>query len=663
MNHITRRDFLKFGVTTGSLLALGSGKDLITKTTGRKETVKKVLVLGLDGMDPHLLRIWMKEGLLPHFKSLASKGDFRPLRTSIPPQSPVAWSNFITGTNPGGHAIFDFVHRDPESYIPLFSASKTEEASKTINIGNLVLPLSGGKVNLLRRGRAFWQILEDYDIPATVFKIPSNYPPASTHQRTMSGMGTPDILGTYGIFNYYTTETKEINEDIGGGRIHQVYVIGDRVEAKLPGPTNTFKKDRPESSIDFTVFVDPVHPVAKIAIQGHEIVLKEGEWSGWKRIHFSMIPTKSISGICMFYLKQVHPEFKLYVSPVNIDPAQPALPLSTPKNYAQELEEIFGPFFTKGLPADTSALDNDVLNDKEFLEQDDFILEERHKIFDYELERFDSGLLFYYVSSTDQRQHMFWRLIDKEHPAYDPALASRYGNTIRDIYVQMDNLLARAMQKVDKDTLIIVLSDHGFTPFRRGFNLNTWLKESGYHRLINNWKQGQESFFLNTDWSRTQAYAYGLNGLYINQKGRETEGIVRPGAEKERLVREIARKLEDFRDPQTGERVILHAYVARDVYQGPYVEQAPDIIVGYNRGYRSSWATPLGRIPKPLIEDNTEKWSGDHCMAPEVIPGILLTNRKIRIASPALYDLTPTILNVFGINKTKEMIGQSLFSG
>lgn len=662
MKNISRREFLKLSLTAGSLLTLGNGKNLITKTKGKREAARKVLILGLDGMDPHLLSIWMKEGLLPHFQKLSREGDFQALRTSIPPQSPVAWSNFITGMNPGGHAIFDFVHRDPENYIPVFSASKTEEASKTISIGNLVLPLSGGKINLLRKGKAFWQILEEHDIPATIFKIPSNYPPAPTRQRTISGMGTPDILGSYGIFNYYTTESAEINEDIGGGRIHQVYVIGNRVEAKLPGPTNTFKKDRPESAIDFRVFIDPVHPVAKISIQDQEIILKEGEWSMWQRIHFNMIPTQSVSGICMFHLKEVHPEFKLYVSPINIDPAHPALPLSTPKDYAQELEEVFGPFFTKGLPADTSALDNDVLDDGEFLQQDDFVLEERGKMFEYELERFDSGLLFYYVSSTDQRQHMFWRLIDKEHPSYDSALASKYGNTIRDIYVEMDRLLARALEKVGKDTILIVLSDHGFTPFRRGLNLNTWLKENGYLRLQNEWKQGQDSFFLNTDWSRTKAYAYGLNGLYINQKGREAEGTVSPGMDKEALVREIARKLEEFRDPKTGEQVVLHAYVAKDVYQGPFVEQAPEIIVGYNRGYRVSWATPLGRIPKAIIEDNTEKWSGDHCMAPEVIPGILLANRKVKISSPALYDLTATILDIFGIEKTKDMIGHSLFS-
>jgi len=660
MNQIDRREFIKLGLTAGSLLALGSS-DLTLKAFGKKETPQKVLILGLDGIDPRLLQGWMKEGKLPYFQKLASQGDFLPLRTSIPPQSPVAWSNFITGMNPGGHGIFDFVHRDPERYFPVFSASETTGARKTIRIGNLVFPLSGGEVKNMRQGRAFWQILEDHDIPATIFKIPANYPPVPTKQRTISGMGTPDILGSYGIFNYYTTEAKELKEDIGGGRIHEIHVLADRVGAMLPGPRNEYKKDRPESGIEFKVFIDPVNPVAKISIQDHEFILKEGEWSSWKRVRFNMIPTQSVSGICLFYLKQVRPNFKLYVSPINIDPGQPVLPISTPNGYSEELEERFGSFFTKGLPADTKALDNGVLDDGEFLELDDLVLRERLKMFDYELARFSSGLLFYYVSSTDQRQHMFWRLIDKEHPSYDPALAKEYGNTIENIYKETDKILAKAMEKADKDTVLIVMSDHGFSPFRRSFNLNTWLKESGYHTLINPWKQGQEDLFMNTNWSRTKAYSFGLNSLYINQTGREAEGTVKPGAEKEALVREIAQKLENFRDPKTGERPVLRAYIAKDVYQGPYADQAPDIIVGYNLGYRTSWAAPLGRIPKEIVEDNKEKWSGDHCMDPEVVPGVLLTNRKIKAKSPALYDLTPTILQIFGIEIPTEIRGKPIF--
>jgi len=661
MNKLNRREFIKLSLTAGSFLALGGSSVPIIKATGKKETPEKLIILGLDGLDPHLVGVLMDQGKLPYFKRLQSLGDFRPLRTSTPPQSPVAWSNFITGMNPGGHGIFDFLHRDPERYIPLFSGASTEAAKSAIKIGNLVLPLSGGKINNLRKGRAFWQILEDHDIPATVFKMPSNYPPVPTKQKTLSGMGTTDILGNPGLFNYYTTEFLELKEDIGGGRIHEVYAIGNKVEAALPGPRNSFKKDRPESSLDFTVYLDPVHPLAKIVIQDEEFILKEGEWSDWKRVRFTMIPTQSVPGICRFYLKQVRPEFKLYISPINIDPAAPALPISTPPAYAEELAKKFGGFYTQGLPADTKALDHGVFDDGEFLEQDNFVLQERMEIFDYELSRFESGLLFYYVSSTDQRQHMFWRLIDEEHPLYDPKLASKYGKTIENIYIEMDRMLAKTMDKMDKNTILMVMSDHGFTPFRRSFHLNSWLKENGYLNLINEWKRGEEDLFMNTDWSRTKAYAYGINSLFINQAGREGEGVVRPGAEKEALVREIAQKLEQVKDPQTGERIISRAFVTKDVYQGRYVEEAPEIIVGYNRGYRASWSTPLGRVPKNLVEDNKEKWSGDHCMDPNVIPGILLVNRKSKVEYPALYDLTATILDVYNIEKPKEMIGKSIF--
>ncbi len=661
MKNLTRRDFLKIGLTGSAFLAIGTSSDFVTKIFGKQATAKKVIVLGFDGIDPGIAQRMINEGKLPYFKKLREIGDFRPLRTSIPPQSPVAWSNFITGTNPGGHAIFDFIHRDPKTYLPYLSTSETKPAKHTVTIGNIVLPISGGKVNLLRKGKAFWQILEDYDIPATVFKMPSNFPPAKTKQRTLSGMGTPDILGTYGIFSYYTNQPIELQEDIGGGKIFSVRVENNKVKAKLIGPSNSFKKDRPESTIDFTVYLDPVYPVAKIAIQGKEIILNQGEWSDWIKVTFDMIPTQSVSGICKFYLKEIRPNFKLYITPINIDPSDPAMPISTPENYSKELYQKFGYFWTKGLPADTKALDHGVLDDGEFLAQDDGILQERLEIFDYELNRFDSGLLFYYVSSTDQRQHMFWRLIDKKHPSHDPKLAEKYGDTIEKIYIEMDKVLAKTFQKMGKDTILLVMSDHGFTSYRRSFHLNTWLKENGYLHLINPWRQEESEFHLNTDWSRTKAYAVGLNGLYINRGGREREGIVSPGFETDNLVEEIARKLREVRDPKTGEKVIYEAYITKKWYKGAYVEEAPDIIVGYNKGYRSSWQTALGKIPKDFFEDNTGKWSGDHCMAPDLIPGIIFTNKKIKKQNVSLYDLTPTILKIFDIEKPKEMIGNPIF--
>ncbi len=658
---IDRREFLKLGLGAASALAIGGDAAPVIRAAGRRATARKVVVLGFDGMDPHLVKVWMDEGKLPAFRKLAAQGGFSPLRTSVPPQSPVAWSNFIAGTNPGGHGIFDFIHRDPATYIPTFSASATSGAAKTVRIGDIVLPLSGGSVTNLRKGKAFWQTLEEHDIPATVFKIPSNYPPVATKQRTISGMGTPDIKGYYGLFNYYTNEYREVTQEAGGGgRVHEVYVIGNRVEAQIPGPTNSFRREGPETVIDFKVFLDPENPVAKIVFQDQEFILKEKEWSGWKKLSFGLIPTQSVSGICMFYLKEVRPKFKLYVSPINIDPANPALPITTPESYAKELAKKFGSFFTKGLPADTSALDNLILDEGEFLEQDDMVLRESVAMYEDELRRFESGLLFYYFSNTDQRQHMFWRLIDPRHPAYDAALASKYGNVIENIYVEMDRVLARSMERTNPDTTIIVMSDHGFNPFRRGFNLNTWLKESGYHKLVDDRRQAETSLFENTDWSRSRAYGIGLNGLYVNRRGREKQGIVAAGAEADNLVRELARKLEEVVDPATGEKAVLKAYVAKDVYQGPYVDQAPDIVLGFNRGIRISWQSPLGSFPKNIFENNTQKWSGDHMSAAEVIPGIVLANRAIAAESPALFDLTATVLDVFGIGPTPGMIGKNI---
>jgi len=659
---LSRRTFLKAGAGAAALAALGPSGGLVRNVFGKAAGRGKILVLGFDGMDPHLTEIWMKQGKLPSFARLAAKGSFKRLMTSTPPQSPVAWSNFITGMNPGGHGIFDFMHRDPKTYLPIFSASATEEAQKTIRIGDTFLPVKGGTVKNLRKGRAFWQILEDHDVPATIFKIPSNYPPVPSKQRTFAGLGTPDLLGFYGSFNYYTTEPAEINEDIGGGQIHTAYVIGNRIDAKLPGPVNSFKVDRPETELDFRVYLDPAAAVAKIVLAGREIILKEREWSGWIPVRFPLIPTQSVGGIVRLYLKEIRPNFKLYISPINIDPADAALPLSTPESYAAELAKKFGPFYTKGLPADTAALDNNVLDEGEFLQQDEQVLEESRAMLEYELGRFDAGLLFYYISNLDQRQHMFWRLLDPKHPMYDESLAAAYGDVIEKTYRQADDILAQALAKIDKDTTVIAMSDHGFNPYYRSFNLNSWLLAEGYHKFKNPFKKEELNIgFPSTDWSKSRAYGLGFNGLYLNQSGREAEGLVAPGAESEALIREIAAKLEAFRDPATGEQVILRASVSKDIYSGAHVSEAPEITLEFARGYRISFQSPLGRISREIVENNTAKWSGDHMGAAEVTQGVVLSDRPMKAESPALYDLTATVLQAFGIDRPGDMVGKPVF--
>jgi len=623
---------------------------------------KKVLVLGFDGMDPQILDRMIDERKMPNFKFLKDTGSYLRLQTSMPPQSPVAWANFITGMNPGGHGIFDFIHIDPKTMIPYLSTSITKPSTNTIQLGKWVIPLSGGEVLLMRKGKAFWEILEDKGIPTTVFRVPSNFPPVKTKGRSLSGMGTPDIVGSYGTFSFFTENPDTEKKDISGGKIYKVEVKDNKVEGKLIGPPNSFLKDSPSSLVDFTIYVDLENPVGKVIAGNDEIILKQGEWSHWVRLEFNLIPyLQNVRGICKFYLKEVRPNFKLYVSPINIDPSDPAMPISTPEGYSEDLCEKFGFFYTQGMPEDTKALSNGMFNDGEYLDQSGFVLKERKNMFDYELSRFNSGLLFYYFGTTDLDSHMFWRTMDNKHPAYDAENGTKYSRVIEKDYIEMDRVLGKAIKKIDKNTTLVVMSDHGFAPYYRSFQINSWLLKNGYIALSDESSGKSGEFFANVDWSKTRAYSLGFNGLYINRKDREENGIVEEGPEKDALLDEISKKLLEVRDPKNGERVISSVYKASEIYRGPYLKNAPDLLIGYARGYRTAWEAALGAIPEDLFKDNTEKWSGDHCMDAKVVPGIILSNKKIKLKDPALFDLAPTILAEFGIPKLKEMVGRPIF--
>lgn len=623
---------------------------------------RRLIILGIDGMDPQLLHRFMREGKMPNFAKLEAQGDFRPLTTSVPPQSPVAWSNFITGMNAGGHGIFDFIHRDPKTLSLYFSASKIAGPKHAIHLGNWVIPLGGGSAEQLRQGTAFWQILDQHGIPNTIFRIPSNFPPVPTNGSTLSGMGTPDLRGTYGTFSFYTDDPMATPGAVEGGQVIPVQVENDRVTANLIGPDNSFLRGSPAATERFSVAVDPVESVVTIRIQDHEFVLREGEWSNWIRVEFQLIPLfGNVKGMCRFYLKQAHPRFQLYVSPINIDPADPALPISTPSVYSRFLTDEAGEFHTQGIAEDTKALSDGVLDDNEYLQQARAVLAEHRRIFDAEFPRFNQGLFFFYFSTLDLNSHMFWRLMDPRHPEYDATLAEQNGSAIAGFYQQMDQVLGEVLPHLDDRTLLLVVSDHGFAPYYRSFNLNTWLLHNGYIKLKNNSTPDSTEPFANVDWSQSRAYGLGLNGLYLNLRGRERNGIVKPGTEADRLMTELRAKLLAIQDPASKQQVITRVDLASEAYQGPYARSGPDMVVGYNRGYRAGWQTILGSFPPQELEDNSNPWSGDHCMDYTLVPGVLLSNRKIVAQTPALTDIAPTILAEFGIAKTQGMIGKSVF--
>ena len=623
---------------------------------------KKLIVLGIDGMDPQLLRKFMQEGKMPNFSRLAEQGSFKELGTSIPPQSPVAWSNLITGMNAGGHGIFDFIHRDPKTFELYFSTSRVEAPKHNVRLGNWVVPIGSGTAEQLRKGTAFWTVLDQHDIPNSVFRIPANFPPIPAKGETVSGMGTPDLRGTYGTFTFYTDDATAVAGPVEGGQIVPVQVENSEVKTSLIGPDNSFRKGSPPTTEPFRVAIDPLEPVASVSFQNQEFVLREGEWSGWVPVEFQLIPFfGNVKGICRFYLKQAHPRFQLYVSPINIDPANPALPISTPKTYSKQLSEEVGEFYTQGIAEDTKALSSAVLDDKEYLEQSREVLAEHRRIFDAEFPKFRDGMFFFYFSSLDLNSHMFWRLMDEKHPGYDAALAAQNANAIEWFYHQIDEVLGEVIPKLDAGTTLLVLSDHGFAPYNRSFNLNTWLLQNGYVVMKNDSTQDSAEPLANVDWSKTRAYGLGLNGLYVNLRGRERQGIVAPGAEEDALIREISDKLLAERDPKTNLPIITRMDRASVVYQGPYANSGPDLLVGYNRGYRAGWQTILGAFPPDVIEDNTNPWSGDHCMDSTLVPGVVLSNRKIAIENPALTDIAPTVFAEFGIAKPGDLRGQSIF--
>ena len=644
---------------------------------GSMVEAKRVVILGIDGMDPVLLERYVAEGRMPNFAQLINSGDYRRLGTTMPAQSPVAWSTFITGTDPAGHGIYDFVHRNPKTMFPFLSISEAVSEDRAINLGTWVLPLSSGKVNLLRKGQAFWEILGNNGIASTIYRMPVNFPPIESPGRSLSGMGTPDILGSPGTFSFYSDRSPAASGDITGGKVFPVVAVDDRIDATLYGPQNPFRRvpterslhlkqlghktrieyEHPTCEVNFQVFTDPAVDAAKFVVGEHEFILKVGEWSDWIPLRFEAIPWLiNFNSIARFYLQELRPHFKLYVSPMQIDPADPVMPISYPSDWSRHLCSQLGYFYTQNLPEDTKAFSHGIFSGREFLEQAMLVFKERIKALDFLVENQRDDLLFVYFGTIDQVSHMLWRYMDEKHPAYIEDDVLRNG--IRFVYEEMDKLLGRVERSIDPDTTLIVMSDHGFAPFYWGVNLNTWLLEKGYIVLLDPATQGEHEYFQNVDWRRTRAYAFGLNGIYVNLSGREKNGIVKPGIENEELLRRLEADLSNMRDSRNGNRAISLVVRPQRDFRGAYKHTGPDLIVGYTRGYRSSWESPLGEFPMDIFVDNEDAWSGDHCIDPRLVPGILITNQRISLDAPGLHDLTVAVLDEFGLSPLPDMIGK-----
>ena len=671
-------------------MAAASGAALAASCNGRVPNGSRdhrVLIVAFDGLDPKIVKSLMESGRMPNLARLAAMGSFSRIRTSTPPQTPVAFSNIISGADASVHQVYDFIHRDPcppggGAVRPYFStADVIDTASSWLPAsiplgGDWQVPLTGGETQLLRRGPSFWDYLIRQGINTDIYYLPANYPPPKPQGpgrfRCIGGMGTPDLLGGYGEFTMFTPDAPRRGLQVDGGRFVRLRMSNHRATAELEGPRDFLSKSVDAAPLKTIVDIvrDPQSPVAKIQLSDQLLLLKQGEWSNWIPIVFRTkmpgattlgalgAPT-SIRGMARVYLKQVHPKLELYVSPVNIDPLAPVNRISTPANLAQGLGKRFGRFHTVGIPEDTKALSRGALDESEFLAQSHSVVDERVAQYQSALDDFQSGCLFFYFGASDLIQHMFWRDRDPQHPGRVPQQVERYEKVIEETYIKIDSQVGDALAAIGSNDTLIVMSDHGFTSFRRGFNLNSWLYQQGYISLIDPKRQGQSMLFGNVNWAKTKLYGLGMNGLYVNQKGRERNGVV-SAADKKSLMNEIRDKLQEVRD-QDGSVVVDVADLVDDLYPNADPNIAPDLIVGYGDGYRSSWATVLGSMPTTVLENNLDRWSGTHLTAPHIVPGILVTNRQVVEANPSLSDIAPTILAEFGIDLPSTMTGKALF--
>lgn len=605
---------------------------------------RRVVMLGVDGMDPFLTRRFIGEGLMPSCARLASMGGLNPLATEMPPQSPVAWSAFITGSGSEVHGIYDFIHREPGTLEPHLSTTRVTPSSRHVDLGGTRLPLDGARLELLRTGEPFWHHLTREGMQVELFRLPVDFPPSSAGgARLLSGLGVPDARGGQGSFTLFTDDARSLSDDTSGGVTVAVRSEGGIYRCRLEGPPDQFSSEGRPAVAELTVTVDRSSGGALVETGCDSVLLGTGEWSGWRAVEFPLLGgLRKVRTLTRIYLASVDPHLRLYLSPLNLDPSSPSMPLSSPAGLSRELAALLGPFHTKGFPEDTKALSRGVLDDISYIGQAVALYGEQLEMMRLCLSRCSEGLSFCYFSTLDLNQHAFYRDLDPLSPLHSSVHPEARGFVQR-LYSMIDSAVGEAMDMLDGRTLLLVFSDHGFAPFRRGFNLNTWLLREGYASVSDPFA-AREELFRGTDWRSTAAYGLGINSLYLNLRGREPGGSVEP-SEARAVLHRIRADLEAVVDPLTGLRPVACTSAPDPVPGQPH---APDLLIGYATGYRASWDTTLGRYPDEVIEDNLDPWSGDHCMAPAAVPGVLLSSEPVHARNPRLRDLGRTAVSWLG---------------
>ena len=610
---------------------------------------QKLVVLAFDGMDPDLVQKWIDAGTLPNMQKVATQGVLRIETTPSPGAS--AWASFATGTNPGKHNVFDAIVRDTRND---FTSSGLVRRRERVLFG--YFPVSLQTMLPLRRGTSFWVEAGKAGVRASVLAVPLTFPPETVpNGEILAGWPLPDIGGTSGTFSYFATDVTRAEglTESGGGIRSRLVFDGDAASANLLGPSNSDGSGG-HIILPVSIFWNRAGKTATISIGDSSVHLQEGEWSKWIHLNFRENLLVRTHGMAQLYLIRAGTALQLYVSPIHWDPDNPPAPMSFPASLSADLYERLGPYRTLGWAEATSALNENVLDEKVFMDDVYRAFDDRAQVILQRIDTHHWDLLVGGVESIDHVQHMMWRLTDPTHPMYDRALAAKFGDAIERVYRRCDDLVGEVIARIEPGTPVIIVSAYGFHSFKQSINLNAWLEQEGFLA-----RQGRR-----IDRSRTKAFALGFGQIYLNLRGRESSGIVAPGVEARAVEDDIAARLTALTDPKTGAHIVRAVYRAGALYQGPYARNAPDLQVGTADGSRAVWQDTIVAEagPETVLSANMKKWSGDHeSFDYKSSPGTLLSSQRIRAADPRIIDIAPTVLRYFGVPIPIEIDGKPLF--
>lgn len=571
----------------------------------------RTLVLGFDAFDPVIFETLYEQGLLPNLGGFVNSGGYARFAVANPPQSEVSWTSIATGLNPGGHGMFDFVHRDPKTYALSVSLLPTQSG------------MLGTRFVRPHTARTIFDHAVDQGYPATSLWWPATFPadPGSP-VRTLPGLGTPDILGRLGVGTRFSTDPDLAAEDgKTRGTVLQRYGQG-RYHGTIEGPIRKTLRGTQTSKLDFTLEVADADS-ARLTIGEQRIDLQRGAWSPILHLSFDLGLFLSVNAITRVILTRTGADVVLYMLPLQQHPLHTPWDYGSPSGFVKDSWHECGPFLTLGWPQDTTALEEGCISDEQFLDLCDSIAEARERVLMHHLKDFDEGVLACVFDTLDRIQHMFWR----EQP-----------DVVKNWYVKLDAFVGRVEKYLARNGSapphVVIVSDHGFTDFNYKVHLNRWLIDRGY--LVAR-ATGPDGSLSTAEWSRTRAYALGLNGLYVNLTGREGRGIVKQ-AEYDATVEQLRQALTQWRGPD-NRRVVQEVWRQRDAFTGPLARYGPDLVVGFSPGYRASSETGLGQWKPEAIVGNGDHWQGDHCVAATAVPGVIFATSGLdNLHNPAYGD-------------------------